>query len=150
MLGVVLLPGLLAAGIGSLIFLGLDSLTGLGTLSLAIPGLPPFGHPTVAMFGWAIVIRAGRAVPRPRRSSWLAVAVRPHAERRACCSLMPLLGLAIAGLAIAFGEATDQPASEVLFSGQAALGPLVESAELVGRRAAAARAAARGSPTACR
>jgi H+/Cl- antiporter ClcA len=44
MLGLVLVPGLLAAGIGSLIFLGLDSLTGLGTFSLAIPGLPPF-HP---------------------------------------------------------------------------------------------------------
>src|SRR5690348_18457358 len=39
MLGVVLVPGLLSAGIGSLIFVGLDSLTGLGTFSLAIPGL---------------------------------------------------------------------------------------------------------------
>src|SRR5207342_437639 len=37
MLGVVLIPGLLASGIGSLIFIGLDSVTGLGTFSLAIP-----------------------------------------------------------------------------------------------------------------
>ena len=42
MLGLVLVPGLLAAGLGALVFLGLDSLTGFGTLSLTIPGLPPF------------------------------------------------------------------------------------------------------------
>ncbi len=55
MLGLVLVPGLLAAGVGTLIFVGLDSLTGFGTFSLAIPGLPPFEHPTGAMFVWAIV-----------------------------------------------------------------------------------------------
>src|SRR6185295_2932704 len=37
MLGLVLLPGLLAAGIGSLIFLGLDAWTGLGTFTLSVP-----------------------------------------------------------------------------------------------------------------
>src|SRR4051812_86292 len=42
MLLVVLVPGLLAAGIGSLMFLGLDSLTGYGTFSLTITGLPGF------------------------------------------------------------------------------------------------------------
>src|SRR4051812_12233689 len=39
----VLLPGLLAAGIGTLVFTGLDSLTGFGTFSLAIPDLPTAG-----------------------------------------------------------------------------------------------------------
>ena len=37
MLDIVLLPGLLAAGIGALIFIGLDAWTGFGTFSLAIP-----------------------------------------------------------------------------------------------------------------
>ena len=37
LLGMVLVPGLLAAGIGTLIFIGLDQLTGLGTL---LPGHP--------------------------------------------------------------------------------------------------------------
>jgi len=50
MLELVLVPGLLAAGVGSLIFLGLDHLTGLGTFSLAIPGLPHVGSPTGAEF----------------------------------------------------------------------------------------------------
>src|SRR4029079_16894867 len=43
LLGVILLPGWLAAGIGSLIFIGLDSWTGYGTFSLAVPGIPSFG-----------------------------------------------------------------------------------------------------------
>jgi H+/Cl- antiporter ClcA len=123
MLPIVLLPGLLAAGIGSLIFLGLDSLTGLGTLSLAVPGLPPTGAPTIAEFGWAIVIGLlapllGLGIRR------IALTVRPHAERR-MLTVMPILGLAIAGLAIAFEEVTDKAASEVLFSGQSAVPELL-------------------------
>ena len=59
MLAVALLPGLLAAGIGFLVFVGLDALTGHGTFSLAIPDLPAFTTPTVAMFGWAIVLGLG-------------------------------------------------------------------------------------------
>src|SRR5215471_2110221 len=47
-LGLVLVPGLLAAGIGALIFIGFDSLTGYGTFSLAVPNLPPFSHPNGA------------------------------------------------------------------------------------------------------
>lgn len=39
----------------------------------------------------------------------------------------PLVGLAVAGLAIAYGACTGKGTSEVLFSGQTALGPLVTS-----------------------
>ena len=59
---VVLLPGLLAAGIGALVFIGLDSLTGLGTFSLALPSLPVFVRPDVAEFGWAFVIGLGASL----------------------------------------------------------------------------------------
>ena len=62
MTGVVLVPGLLAAGIGALIFVGLDSLTGFGTFSLAVPDLPPFSTPTGAEFLWAIGIGLAAAV----------------------------------------------------------------------------------------
>ena len=41
LLDVVMLPGLLAAGVGFLIFVGLDNLTGFGTFTLAVPNLPP-------------------------------------------------------------------------------------------------------------
>jgi H+/Cl- antiporter ClcA len=123
MLGVVLVPGLLAAGIGTLIFVGLDELTGLGTFSLAIPDLPAFDRPTVALFGWAVAF--GLAAPVLGIAiRQLALAVRPHVERRMYV-LMPAIGVVIAGLAIGFGEATGHSQSSVLFSGQDSLAPLV-------------------------
>jgi H+/Cl- antiporter ClcA len=123
---VALIPGLLGAGIGSLIFLGLDSLTGYGTFSLAIPDLPPAPHLDVAQFGWAIAVGVAAALVSYgiRR---LALFLRPHVERRLLL-LTLLSGLAIGGLAIAFAEATGKPSSAVLFSGQSALPPLLEHA----------------------
>jgi H+/Cl- antiporter ClcA len=126
MLGVVLVPGLLAAGVGTLIFIGLDEITGFGTFSLAVPGMPPFDRPTLAMFGWAIAF--GLTAPLVGRGiQLLALAVRPHVERRMVL-LMPVLGVLIAGLAIGFAEASGHSASNVLFSGQEGLGPLVGGA----------------------
>ena len=124
MLAVALLPGLLAAGIGFLVFVGLNSMTGFGTFSLAIPDLPGFTTPTVAMFGWAIVF--GLVCPL---LAWfiytLALSVRPfvHEHRLA---VTPLLGTMIALLAIAFSEITDQGTDNVLFSGQSQLPILIE------------------------
>ena len=113
-------------GIGTLIFLGLDSITGLGTFTLTIPGLPAFDHLTVADFGYALAI--GLIAPFLGRGiTLLAIAVRSRVEPRMLL-LMPVLGLLIGGLAIGFGEATDKSASEVLFSGQSALGALVGGA----------------------
>jgi H+/Cl- antiporter ClcA len=126
MLALVLLPGLLASGIGMLIFVGLDSLTGYGTFSLAITGLPEFGQPTGVMFLWALVFGVTAAL-LGRGIHWLAVTARQHVERR-MVALMPVVGLLIAGLAIGFGQATDKSSSEVLFSGQSALPPLVGQA----------------------
>jgi H+/Cl- antiporter ClcA len=126
MLIVVLVPGLLAAGIGALIFLGLDSITGYGTFSLTITGLPAFDHLTVAMFLWAPVfgIAAALLAFGIRR---LALALRPHVERRMLL-LMPVVGLGVGALAVVFTQATDKAASDVLFSGQAALPGLLENA----------------------
>jgi H+/Cl- antiporter ClcA len=123
MLSLVLLPGLLAAGIGALVFIGLDSLTGLGTASLAIPGLPPFDRPDVAEFGWALVIGVAAAVVCTgiRR---FALVIRPRVETRLLLAV-PLAGLAVGVLAVAFAEVTGKAASDVLFSGQNELGPLI-------------------------
>jgi chloride channel protein, CIC family len=126
MLGVVLLPGLLSAGLGALIFLGLDDITGLGTFSLAVPDLPHPGPLTLAMFGWALAI--GLVAPFIGRGiSILAIAIRARVEPRMVL-LMPVLGLLIGGLAIGFSEATDHPASDVLFSGQDQLPDVVSNA----------------------
>ena len=126
MLGLVLVPGLLAAGVGALIFLGLDSLTGFGTLSLTIPNLPAFDSLTVAMFAYAIVF--GLVAPYVGRGiQLLALAIRPHIDPRRPL-LMPVLGLAIGALAILFDQATGKGISMVLFSGQDQLGPLLTQA----------------------
>jgi H+/Cl- antiporter ClcA len=125
-MALVLVPGLVAAGVGSLIFVGLDSWTGLGTFSLAIPDLPPVGSPTIAEFGWAIAIGVAAAFVGTG-IRWLALLVRPHVERRTVL-LTSVVGLAIAGLAIGFAEASDESSSLVLFSGQSALGPVLGNA----------------------
>jgi H+/Cl- antiporter ClcA len=122
-LEVALLPGLLAAGTGALIFVGLGTWSGLGTFSLAISHLPPFARPDAIEFCWAIVIGLAAAV-LGTALRWLALQIRPRIERRAVL-LTPVVGLAVAGLAIAFAEATGKSSSLVLFSGQTALGPLI-------------------------
>ena len=126
MMGVVLVPGLLAAGVGTLIFVGLDNWTGYGTFSLAIPNIPAFTSPTLAEFLWAIGIGLLAAVVGTgiRRA---ALALQPVVERRIVV-IMPIVGLGIGAMAVLFAELTTHPSSEVLFSGQDMLPGLVEGA----------------------
>src|SRR5215216_5821499 len=114
-LGLVLVPGLVAAGVGSLIFIGLDAWTGLGTFSLALPDVPSFAHPDLAQFGWALIIGLAAAVVGTaiRR---LALLVRPHVERRLLL-LTPLAGVVVAALAILYAQVSGHAVAEVLFSG---------------------------------
>jgi H+/Cl- antiporter ClcA len=122
-LGLVLVPGLVAAGVGSLIFIGLDAWTGLGTFSLALPDVPPFAQPDLAQFGWALVIGLVAAVVGTgiRR---LALALRPHVERRLLLAT-PLVGLAVGALAVIYAQASGHNVTDVLFSGQDAMAPLI-------------------------
>jgi H+/Cl- antiporter ClcA len=124
MMGVVLVPGLLAAGIGTLIFVGFDSWTGHGTFSLAVPNLPAFSHPNGAEFGWAILIGLAAAVVA-FVIRWFGLYLRPLVERRILL-LTPLVGLAVGGLAAIFGAWSGKSFTLVLFSGQSALPGLLE------------------------
>ena len=121
----VLLPGLLAAGIGALIFTGLGHWTGLGPFSLAIPNLPGVARPTFVELCWAVVIGLAAAVAGAlvRR---LALRVQVPAERWMLIGT-PLAGLLVAGLAITFQQMSGHPTADVLFSGQSQLGPLIAS-----------------------
>ena len=58
MLPLILLPGLMSAGIGSVIFIGMGHWTGLSTSAYALSPftLPAFSTLTAAEFGWAIVL----------------------------------------------------------------------------------------------
>ena len=125
-MGVILVPGLLAAGVGSLIFVGLDSWTGYGTFALEISNIPAFGTPTLGEFGWALVIGlvsavAGLFIKRG------ALALQDIVDRQRIL-LTPLVGLAIALLAITFQATTDKSSQIVLFSGQDALPTLIDNA----------------------
>jgi H+/Cl- antiporter ClcA len=125
-MGVVLVPGLLAAGVGSLIFLGLNAITGLGTFALSVDGIPAFTEIKVSQFFWAIAIgilaaALGTAIKIGARRLEPVVASRRLV-------LTPLVGLGVALAAVAFDAVTDHGAEQVLFSGESALGPLILNA----------------------
>lgn len=126
MMEIVLVPGLLAAGIGSLIFVGLNSLTGFGSFSLTVSSIPHVGSPTGEEFLWAIVIGLGAAIAATVIFR-LASLLRPLVARSRIL-LTPVAGLAVGGLAVAFAAGTGRGSSEVLFSGQTALPSLVQQA----------------------
>ena len=126
LLGVVLLPGLLAAGIGALIFVGLDNITGYGTMSLAVPNIPAFTDVTGAQFLWAIAIGLMGAVLGTgikRAAQYLEPII---ARRR--LFLTPLMGVVVALAAIVFEQTTTHGAEQVLFSGETTLAPLIQNA----------------------
>jgi H+/Cl- antiporter ClcA len=128
-LPLVVVPGLLAAGIGTLLAIGLGSWTGLNRSAIALgplTGLPSFTHPTVGEFGWTIALA-------------LAIGVVAHLILRGGLQtlrvaqprpmlVLPLVGLIVAGLAIAFSQAEGKDTSFVLFSGESGLSQLVSQA----------------------
>ena len=126
---VVLLPGLLAAGIGSLVSLGIGAFTGLSTSAYAIGPLPIAAthHPKLGEFGWTIALA-------------LAIAIVAHfivrgglltyrfVSRRKVLLLLPAVGLIVAGLVIAFAQITGKSVNYALFSGQDQLPGLIGQA----------------------
>lgn len=124
----VLLPGLLAAGVGSLVYLGMGSWSGLSTSAYSIDPirLPDYARPSLTDFLWTIPLAVAVALGA---LAVVVVARRLHgvvASRTLV--LVPVAGLVVAGLAIAFSELTDRGVDEVLFSGQETLPGLVASA----------------------
>ena len=63
-LPLILLPGLMSAGIGSVIFLGMGHWTGLSSAAYALSpiSLPAFSTLTAAEFGWAILLAVAAAL----------------------------------------------------------------------------------------
>ena len=127
-LPLILVPGLLAAGIGSLMSTGLGSWTGVDTSNIAIGTvtLPDFARPALADFAWTIPLAAAIAIgifvifTIGRRVVPIASA-RPFV-------VLPAAGIAIAGLAILFAQTTGHSIDQVLFSGQEEISPLVSNA----------------------
>ena len=81
-LPLVLIPGLLAAGIGSLVSIGMGALTGLSAadISLSPLHLPAFARPDAVDFLWTIPVAAAIAVVTFLQSS--ASPEKPSASQR--------------------------------------------------------------------
>ena len=124
----VLVPGLLAAGVGSLISIGMGSLTGLSTSDYSLAPLPvaELAEPTVAEFAWTIplavaVAALGFVILRGGLRVHRTVMTRPWL-------LITAAGALVACLAIAFREISGKGIEQVLFSGQDALPGLIGEA----------------------
>ena len=117
----VLVPGLLAAGIGSLVSLGMGSFTGLDSSDYALGALalPELARPDFVDLLWtipfAVVVAVGIfVILGTARKLYGMIESREFV-------LLPLAGLAVAGAAIAFEALTDHSVNDVLYSGEAAL-----------------------------
>jgi H+/Cl- antiporter ClcA len=127
-LPLILLPGLISAGVGSLVFIGMSHWSGLSTsaYSLVPIQLAPFTEVTWEAIGWTVLLGvAGAVVTQLIRRLGLAT---ERVVTRQPFVVIPLAGTAVAGLAIVFERATDHGAEQVLFSGQDALPGLISSA----------------------
>jgi H+/Cl- antiporter ClcA len=125
-LSLVALPGLLASGVGALVFVGLDGWTGLGSFSLALPVVPPAVPPTLATLGWAVIMGAAGAL-LGWLIRWVGLSLRPLVHRNRVL-VTPALGLLIGLSAMAYQLISGHSFTQVLFSGQDALPELVEHA----------------------
>ena len=125
-LSLVALPGLLASGIGALVFVGLDAWTGLGSFSLALTSVPPAVEPTVATMAWAVAM-GGVGALLGWVIRWIGLSLRPlvHVNR---VLVTAGLGLLIGLTAMAYQIISGNSFTEVLFSGQDALPALVDHA----------------------
>jgi H+/Cl- antiporter ClcA len=126
-MGVLLAPGLLAAGIGSVVFIGLNDISGWGTFSLAIPDIPSFDSLDGYEFLWAIAIGLlgavlGTAIKRG------GLILQPIVSTNRML-WTPVAGAVIALAAVVFAQTTDRGLDQVLFSGESALAPLIQDAD---------------------
>jgi len=126
-LPVILVPGLLAAGVGGIVFTGLGTWSGLSTSAYALSpiALTSFSKPEWGDVSWTVLLALAAAVVTfgiVELARWTKrlVETRP-------LLLTTVAALVVGGLAIAFNEATGQPITAVLFSGQNAFGDLAKS-----------------------
>jgi H+/Cl- antiporter ClcA len=128
MLPLIVIPGLIAAGIGSLVFIGMANWTGLDTsaYSLVPLHLPTFTTPTWEEIGWTIVIGviAGLLTEPIRR---IGLETAKVVTKRAFL-VIPTVGVVVGALALLFASTTTHGINQVLFSGQEQLPGLVDNA----------------------
>ncbi len=126
-LPLILVPGLIAAGVGSLVFIGISNWTALSTSAYSLQPLqlPHFAHPTWGEIGWTLALGVAGAlvtfVIRQLGLKGVALVQRNH------WLWIPAAGLVVGLLALLFASTTTHGVEEVIFSGQDQLPGLVDN-----------------------
>jgi H+/Cl- antiporter ClcA len=118
-----LLPGLVAAAVGYLLFVGLGDWGGLDTVGLAVPGLPAYDgtHLLDLLVAVAVGIVAAALIFAVRRAAERLEGMGPRYGMPAL-----LLGGALAvGVLAQLADVLGGDSQDVLFSGQASVGTIV-------------------------
>lgn len=122
----VVLPGMLAAGLGYVVFEGVGSWTGVTTGGMEPLELPAYSSVGPGDLGWSVVVGVGLALVvfvvrvLGRRAHGLTLA-RPGLAA-------PAAGLAVGLCALVFAQVTGETPSIVLFSGETGSATVVEQA----------------------
>lgn len=119
-----LLPGLVAAAVGYVLFIGLGDWGGLDTTALAVPGLPAYEGTSVPdlLVGLGVGVGAAIVIVAVR---WLAAGIDDLRGKRLGMSALLLAGGLAVGLLAQLAEVLDANSQDVLFSGQASVPDLV-------------------------
>jgi chloride channel protein, CIC family len=119
-----LLPGLVAAAVGYVLFIGLGTWGGLHEVGLAVPGLPPYTQTSFRdlLIGLAVGIAAGLVIAVVRM---IGNRIDGLSGRRVPMAvLVPVGGLLVGVLALA-ARGLGANSQDVLFSGEAGVPDLV-------------------------
>ncbi len=144
-LPLILVPGLIAAGVGSLVFIGISNWTALSTSAYSLQPLqlPHFAHPTWGQIGWSLALGAVGAlltfVIRQLGLKGIVLAQKNH------WLWLPAAGLVVGLLALLFASTTTHGVQEVIFSGQDQLSGTRRQRERVDDRRAALPALVQGA-----
>ena len=127
-----LLPGLVAAAVGYLLFVGMGDWGGLDTTALAVPGLPAYEgtHLLDLLVAVVVGVAAALLITAVRRGGARLDAVGP---RRVGMPALLLAGGLAVGLLAQLADLLGGDSQDVLFSGQAAVPHIVaeDSAAIV-------------------
>jgi chloride channel protein, CIC family len=128
----VLLPGLVAAAIGYLVFVGVGDWAGVGSFDLAVPGLPVYDGTHVLDLVLAVVVGVATAIVVVLVKRIAGRTAAEGLKRYGSGSLLLAGGFAVGALALV-ADWLGANSQDVLFSGQSALPDLVaeDSARIV-------------------
>ncbi|MGV9714232.1 chloride channel protein [Gordonia sp. NPDC003424] len=121
-----LLPGLTAAAVGYVVFIGLGNWSGLGAAGLSVPELPHYGHTRILDLVLAIVVGIAAAIAM-RVIKGVARGIDAKAntpDPKLKYGILLLGGLAV-GVITLIAQALGASHDDILFSGQTAVPQVV-------------------------